>query len=97
MWQEVQGRNALLCLAPPHLHVVHPLMLISGGESLVVVVLLPQFVNHGVGIILHGNEALAFLIEEHIVLAQTELSCPFARTVLSHVTEISGGRTPEEV
>ena len=59
---------------------------ISSREAFFVVVLLFQLIHHSHGVILDGDEALAFLVEEHVVLAQTVLACAHAR---GHVAEVA--------
>ena len=42
-----------------------------------------QFIHHRHGVVFHGNVAVAVLIHDKVIFAQTELSCPlpgFKRT-----------------
>ncbi len=48
-----------------------------------------QLVDHRHGVILDRDETLSFLVEKHIVFAQTVFPGTHARP---HVAEISGGR-----
>ena len=52
-------------------------------------VLLLQLVNHCYSIVLDADEALALLVEEHVVFAKTVLARASAGL---QVAEVSGGR-----